>query len=292
MIKDHDKIAKRLGIILVKLNNGETLKIDDLAIEFNVSKRTIYRDINERLSYIPIIKQDGYIKVESYCLGKLNFNDIRTFATLSGIKDLYPALSDIFLVDLLNDRINSSYIVKGLNYEDVNIFKEDFENINIAITNKTKLSFNYKQKDRLVEPYKLININGSWYLLAIDDGILKHFTIPKITKLKYTNKIFELNQDILKDIQQNETTWINKNNIEVILKVSNEKIYFFERKKILPNQKIIKKEEHYTIVSCSVSFEDEIIRIAQYWIPYITIVEPSHLQTKFKTILQQFLDNN
>jgi len=73
---NHDKIATRLGIILNKLNQGERFSIDDLVEEFNVSKRTIQRDMNERFSYLPLQKENGYYFLEEYCLGKLNFEDL------------------------------------------------------------------------------------------------------------------------------------------------------------------------------------------------------------------------
>lgn len=56
MATKHDTIATRLALILTKLNNGERFTIEELADEFNVNVRTIQRDLNERLSYIPIIK--------------------------------------------------------------------------------------------------------------------------------------------------------------------------------------------------------------------------------------------
>ena len=119
MSKSNDKLSIRLTQILLKLNSGEILSLDDLALEFNVSKRTIQRDINERFSYLPLIKVDGCVRIEEYCLGKLSFKDIKNFATLSGIKNLYPELDDNFIVDLLNTRLNSTYLIKGYEYESI-----------------------------------------------------------------------------------------------------------------------------------------------------------------------------
>ena len=76
-------------MILTKLNNGEQLLVEELAEEFGVSVRTVQRDINERLSYLPIVKENGLYQLEAYCLGKLNFDDIKIFATLGSIKELY-----------------------------------------------------------------------------------------------------------------------------------------------------------------------------------------------------------
>jgi len=47
---DYDKILTRLSKILSKLYAGEALLVTELADEFNVSKRTIQRDLNDRLS--------------------------------------------------------------------------------------------------------------------------------------------------------------------------------------------------------------------------------------------------
>lgn len=53
---EKDKLARRLSQILLKLNSGEKLRIDELAKEFNVNKRTIQRDLNVRFDYLPLKK--------------------------------------------------------------------------------------------------------------------------------------------------------------------------------------------------------------------------------------------
>jgi predicted DNA-binding transcriptional regulator YafY len=60
---------------LTKLNSGESVTIEGLSKEFNVSNRTIQRDLNERFSYLPITKENKYYHLEPYALGKLNFED-------------------------------------------------------------------------------------------------------------------------------------------------------------------------------------------------------------------------
>ena len=60
--------------------------------DFNVTKRTIQRALTERFSYLPLKKENNLFFLEEYYLGKLNFNDIDTFVTLSGIKELEDRL--------------------------------------------------------------------------------------------------------------------------------------------------------------------------------------------------------
>lgn len=291
MPKDHDKISHRLALILIKLNSGDRFTVGDLSKEFNVSTRTIQRDL-KRLQYLPIKSENGVYSLEEYCLGRLNFDDIRGFATLCGIKDLYPSLKDDFLVDLLNSKINQTYLVRGFNYEDLSSKTKEFQIVNVAILTNKKLKFEYKAKRRVVNPYKLINNNGSWYLVADDGGVLKNFTFTKISKLLPLDENFEPNDDFLKIIEENQITWFSKTIIEVLLEVDMEVANYFERKRILPSQKIVEKLENAIIVSTKVSFEDEILRIVRYWIPHIKIISPKNLQEKLENGLRNYLERH
>ena len=109
---EHDKLATRLSLIIYKLNQGERLTIESLANEFGVSKRTIERDI-ARFSYFDIKKEGKEFFLDELAVGKLNFDDIKNFAIFSGIKSLFPSLTNQFLKDILNEKINRAYIVQN-----------------------------------------------------------------------------------------------------------------------------------------------------------------------------------
>nr|MBL0711271.1 HTH domain-containing protein [Colwellia sp.] len=63
----------------------------------NVSTRTIQRDINERLAFLPLERNGNKISLCATALGKLTKKDIRNFAQLSGISQLYPNLDSHFI---------------------------------------------------------------------------------------------------------------------------------------------------------------------------------------------------
>lgn len=290
MEKSHDKIATRLALILTKLNNGERFTVEELAEEFNVNIRTIQRDLNERLSYLPIVKEQSRYFMDSYALGKLTFEDIKSFATLSGIKSLYPTLSDRFIVDILNSKINRAYLIKNQNYENISYGYEFFEELSAAILNSDVVAFSYNDKIRTLNPYKLINNNGVWYLLADEDGKLKNFTFSKIKQLHWDKeKKFTPNKEFLEKISQNDTNWFSDTTIEVILEVANEAKEYFLRKDILANKKILEQAKEKLTISTKVSYDDEILRIVKYWLPYIRIVSPIYLQEKLNNTLKEYL---
>lgn len=287
----HDKIATRLVSIIIKLNNGESFTVEELATEFNISIRTIQRDLNERLIYLPIVKENNRYSMQSYALGKLTFEDIKNFASISGIKFLYPILNNGFISDILNTKLNSAYLVKNQGFEDISHYQNWFDKISAAILKTSSIEFTYKEKHRVVNPYKLVNNEGVWYLLAEENEQLKSFTFSKIKQFMWSNesKVFTPKKDFLNKISQNDTNWFSQELIEVVLEINNTAKEYFFRKDTLPNKQILEQKENHFTVSTKVSYDDEILKVVKYWIPYIRIISPLYLQEKFTNILKDYL---
>src|SRR5450830_497977 len=110
---DKDTFGYRLVQILKKLNQGERLNPKALAEEFNVNLRAIQRDLNERFSFLQLEKTDGLYHVHPTLLGKLSLRDVGRFAGLAGVRGLFPSLSDEFLREIFDARIQSALLVKG-----------------------------------------------------------------------------------------------------------------------------------------------------------------------------------
>lgn len=292
MKKTHDTLALRLSLILTKLNSGESFTAKELAEEFNVNIRTIQRDIKERLFYIPIDKKGDYYSMESYALGKLSFQDIKNFATLSGIKELYPELSNDFISDILNAKLNKAYLIKNQGFENISSKKDCFEQLSAAIIKNCPVNFIYSNKPRVVNPYKLINNNSIWYLLADENNQLKNFTFSKIERFNWEDetKKFNPKKEFLEQIEKNDTNWFSKESIEVILKINNSAKDYFLRKEILPNKKLLEQNEEYFTISTIVSYDDEILRVVKSWLPYIKIVSPQYLQMKLNDTLVAYIN--
>ena len=290
-MKNHDKIATRLAIILTKLNVSERFTVEELVEEFSVTKRTIQRDLNERLSYLPIKRENNQYYLESYYLGKLNYDDIKNFSALSGIKELFPSLQEDFLKNILDTTINQAYLVKGHNYEDLSDRTNDFKLIETAILECKKVSFSYKEKNRVVNPYKLLNINGIWYLAGVEGNTLKTFTFSKICDLEAMSESYIVNREVLNSIKEEDTTWFSSKQTEVVLKVDRSVASYFKRRNILPNQTLVKElEDGDVLVSTKIAFDEEILKIVRYWIPHVSIVSPVRLQDEIENTLKKYLN--
>lgn len=285
----HDKLAVRLAQILMRFNDEGRFSLEELASEFGVDIRTIQRDLNQRLSFMPIQKENGKYFLESFVLGKLSFKDIQNFAMLSGIQELYPKLDKDFITDLLNSKVNSIFMVKNEGFEKVSY--ELFESISIAIVKHNILNFVYKDKNREVNPYKLINNKGIWYVLVDEGGKLKHFALSKIKNLKITKQTFIPQQEFLQQIKEDASIWFNATKEATIKLDKKGKDYFF-RKKLFEYCEIVDEDEKYFILNVRFSYDDELLNVIKQWIPYIKIISPLELKEKLHILLQEYLNQD
>lgn len=289
-LKKTDKLAMRLTSIITRLNAGEILSVKELADEFAVTQRSIQKDLNERvMQFLPITAENGQYYLEAYLLGKLTYDDIRDFALLSGIKKLYPSMDDNALSDILNKKINDAMLVKGGAYEDISSKKKEFDLIRLAIVLKHQIFFTYNDKKRLLNPYKMVNNNDIWYLVGDEKGELKTYSFTKIEKLCKTEKSFTPNSDFKEIINDPNNKWFSKNRIKAILEIDSNVAEYFLRRELLPHQVVLKQTKKRLTVQTTVAYDEEILRIVRYWIPYIKIVEPYELDEKLREDLSSYL---
>ena len=293
----HDTLVRRLALILVKLNQGEKLDPRQLALDFNVNLRTIQRDINERFSYLPLEKTRGQYHLDPALLGKLTLKDIDRFASLAGVKGLFPGLSEDFLREIFDLRVQSALLVKGHHYEDLRGKEQAFKQLEQAIIGRHKVNFDYPNADRFkdyaVEPYKLINNKGVWYLAARHNGKLKTFSFSKIKRLALSDYTFTHDHELDSSLAKDDGIWLSEDSIEIVLKVDKVVAAYFKRRKLIANQ-VIEKElpDGSLIVSAKVGHQNQVLPIVRYWIPNIQIISPEGLQQEFEGTLHDYLNKH
>ena len=225
--RSHDTLVYRLAQMLVKLNQGERLDPQALAEEFGVNLRTIQRDLNERFAYLPLERTDGRYHLDPAFLGKLSTKDIERFASLAGVRGLFPSLSDEFLRDIFDARIQSALLVKGHNYEDLAGKEAMFRLLEQAIVARRHVAFEYRKEEgpqayESVAPYKLVNLKGIWYLAARDGEKLKTFSFAKIERVRLLESRFEADPQLEQKLVEEDGIWMGEEKREIVLKVSAE----------------------------------------------------------------------
>lgn len=294
----HDTLVYRLAQMLVKLNQGEKLDPVTLADEFGVNLRTVQRDLNERFAYLPLQKADGRYHLDTAFLGKLNTKDIARFASLAGVRGLFPSLSDEFLRDIFDGRIQESLLIKGHHYENLAGKEESFRALEKAIVARQNVAFDYLKPEGVkgytsVSPYKLLNLKGVWYLAALDGNKLKTFSFAKIDKLRLLEDTFVWSKEIDVKLATEDGIWFTESQNEVVLKVSADVAGYFKRRKLIANQ-VIEKEltDGGLLISAKVGHPNQVLPIIRYWMPHIRIISPDSWQQDLEQGIREYLQRN
>lgn len=158
-MKEHDKLALRLALILTRLFQGQKMRLSDLCHEFNVSERTVQRDLNNRLSYLPIERDGNLYWLAAGALPRPVNTNIQQSLKHLGLDGLLPTDA---LVSLWGEDIAPI------------LFKQAHTNHDPLIVSKLIQAINLHRivvlwlAERMieVEPYKLIYQKAQWYLAA------------------------------------------------------------------------------------------------------------------------------
>ena len=294
----HDTLVVRLAQMLVKLNQGEKLDPVSLAQEFGVNRRTIQRDLNERFTYLPLVKTNGKYHLDGNYLGKLNTKDIEKFATMAGVKGLFPSLSDQFLNDAFNGDGNNkpSFMVKGHDYESLLGKEPLFQDLELAIKNNQCVEILYEKNQepasyRLVSPYRLINHKGIWYLAAVEQDKIKTFSLAKLVTVHLRPETFIPDAHIELELEKTDGIFFGSHQLKIMLRVEESIATYFKRRKLLPNQQIEQElEDGSLIVTAQSANEFHLLAIVRYWIPFVRILSPQSSIVKNEQILKGYLE--
>jgi predicted DNA-binding transcriptional regulator YafY len=185
--------------------------------------------------------------------------------------------------------------VKGHSYEDLGSKSHVFHQIELAIGDGLRISFDYTKADtckayRDVEPYKLINQKGIWYLAAVDAGKLKTFSFSRLDRLLVSAQSFVPDPAVHQRLVEEDGIWLSEQRLEIVLKVAGEVAGYFKRRKLIANQ-VIEKElaDGGLIVSARVGHANQVLPVVRYWIPHLKIISPESLQTELDHGLAAYL---
>lgn len=299
MKHDYDKIITRLTIILSKLYQGDKLQPKDLAEEFGVSLRTIQRDFKERLLSFPIYYKDKCWQMESDFKIDRNIS-IKDSITLDILEDFSKSLGSSFYTqssNILNKLKNRQYspIFTKLNMEDISDEFDSMIAYEEAILSKNSIKIKYitdtKVSEVKVNPIKIVNFEGLWYLVATDvNSKLKSYYLKKATLTKVYKSTFTISKKVESILDNAISIWFSDNEpFEVIMEIDNHVSKFFKQKPISLTQIITSEDDTKMTISVMATSDFEIIPIVKSWIPFIKVISPTRIQDKVKEEATKFL---
>ena len=166
---------------------------------------------------------------------------------------------------------------------------------------KIEYEINGKINKFEVKPYKIIFINENFYLACEIEHEKLEFAMYRISKIKSieeTSKTYHKNREIEDFIKDIQTPFVfyrrnyKKYLIDIILEVDKSKAFFFENKKYLKSQEILKKQDNGNLlIKYRVTQEMEIEELIKRWIPFVKVVEPISLKEKIFSHLRSYMSN-
>jgi predicted DNA-binding transcriptional regulator YafY len=302
----------RILNILYYLNRYKKVNAKKLAEEFEVSQRTIYRDLDILESMgIPIERKMGFEGgisiIENFKLENINFSKSELTRIISILNNYYYKDSKTKLLiekfkNIISDKemeeqrkldyfkIEEGYLMHKREKENIAALKKAIENKNIIdvkyINSENIIS------QRLLEPY-IISIKGnSVYLFAncLLRKELRIFRVSRILNIKITSEKFIENSEISEKIYSQKEFFNDYVHDEIILKYKKD---FFEIAKFFLNSfeilDIKECKEKYKDIS-DISEGDNVIiklnwRIDKWFLEFILglgdnveVIEPVELR--------------
>lgn len=178
----------RLTAILVQFQTQRIITATELAEKFQVSKRTIYRDIKAlEKAGIPILTEEGigYMLMEGYKMPPVMFTEKQANALIlaeqlvlkskdaSFVKDFSEAIDKVKSILQYKAKDKANLLTKRTQYTEVITQERNSNNLSdlqYALTNYRLVRMEYVNKEkiastRIIEPFAILNAEN-WYLIA------------------------------------------------------------------------------------------------------------------------------
>lgn len=298
------QVNNRLFEIVYILMQKRKITAKELADRFEVSTRTIYRDI-EVLSRanIPIYanqgKDGGIGLLDEYVLNKTILSEEeqnQILFALQGMKkvakqdekDILGKLSTLF-----NKKVDDWIRIDFSNWSKDNAQEKRFDKIKSAILNKQLIEFIYynsngEESKRIVEPLQIWFKDKAWYLLSYcklkED--YRVFKVARIKELKILEEHFERELPKEKERKKEKN---NFKNISLELEISKEMAYRVYEE--FENEEINKNEDGNFIVNVEYPENEWVYGYILSFGEYAKVLKPNYAKSIIKEKLQKTLKN-
>ena len=212
-------------MILMLQDSKKKLTVNDLAEEFGVSRRTIFRDFNFLSDInVPVTwdEYSGYGVIDGYKIPPLMFNS-RELATIMVGLNFVKSQVDKNLVD---DAKGVELKIKNVLPDDLKKFMESLDDRTVvdpflhfgadkkeggnwylmssAISQQKRIEFTYESKqdgeisNRKVDPYILVFYRDHWNLIGFSHkrAAVRNFVLDRMSDVKIMDEIFDEKSEI------------------------------------------------------------------------------------------------
>ena len=288
----------RLFRILYYILEKEKVTANELADKFEVSVRTIYRDIDSISSVgVPIFTTQGKgggIKIDNeYILNKSLFDANEKEQIIAALQGLEKT-NKVYKSELIT-KLSALFKIKNSNWIEIdftswgsnNTYQDLFNTLKIAIINKNIISFSYNSSkaekiNRRVKPIRLLFKEQDWYLygFCLLRNDFRYFKLSRMKDLEVLATNYEDNFEnivLKREIKYENTVNIKlKFNKSVPFRVYDEFNGAIEEDEKGNLYVEIKIPNNYKLYNYIFSFGAN-----------VEILEPEEIRTQFKNMINK-----
>lgn len=279
----YDLLIERLCETFGALYQGVTIDKTWLCERFGIAERTAYRDL-ARLAHVLDEVSSGRFKLTADLLPSLHTGHLAEFASFAGVAHLFPHHDGHSLRKRMNSADNIA--IQGASSRENQQYGDLMNSLDKSITSRTEVACFYREKYRRLQPYRLINHYGLWYLAAVEEGCLKSFELARIAEFAITQAKFEPDASVIEELDTTPGIRFGKRT-DVTLHVSAHAATFVTRRPLFPAQRLLEEHQDGSItITTAISDQNTLFRWLRYWLPEIRIVAPATLSAAFTQDLQ------
>jgi len=303
----------RITAILIQLQSKRVVKAQDIASRFNISLRTVYRDVKTlEEAGIPIMGEAGigYSIMDGYRLPPVMFTKEEATAFLTAEKFMdkltdtltgqsyKSAMYKIRAVlkagekDFLEQLDTSIEVLKSKKVRQKQVDISPIQNILIkGISERKVLSIQYfanhsqEKTTRSVEPIGIFYLDNFWHLIAWCRlrNDYRDFRLDRISGLTVTDTVFKQEHPTLKEYLDRVT--IEKNLQNVIIRIDKKALPYINEQKYYSgfvSERVVGDKVEMTFLTAHI---EGFARWYLMFADYAEIVSNDHLIYRIETIL-------
>ncbi|MBE0515673.1 WYL domain-containing protein, partial [Sulfurimonas sp.] len=139
---------------------------------------------------------------------------------------------------------------------------------------------------------QIVNFEGFWYLVALQEDVLKKYYLKNISNVKATDTAFSTDAKLEDLLENSVSVWFQKDVEPFEVKIYANKIAAkYLQRRPLPTQSIESLHKDGTMeFVIKITHEMEILPIIKYWLPHMRVIEPEWIQEMIDEDLKGYLE--
>jgi len=301
------KIDRLLGI-LMQLINKEKVTAKELADHFEVSVRTIQRDMDTlNMAGIPLYadvgKNGGYALLDNYKLNKSFLSKseanilVKFLEDLDGIGSIkeISSIYNKFQITTNNTEDDEKLVIKFSPLINDDFFKVNLSRLSSARDSQRKVKIkyynvNFKESQRTIHPYTLLMLETVWYVYGYCE-LKMDFRMFKLSRILSTEVLKEKFDKTTLPVEKPWETipYSLEKEEKVILKLDN--CLLGKIADIFDYKSCDMRDDHVLVTIHSI-INEWFFSVLLSLTPYVEILEPAHLKKRYIEKLYSAVEKN